>query len=181
MIFSHKHQWLLLLCHRPSRKQLQRTTWRFHTHIKLFVLHIHAYTPYLLSPSPLDSFYSTFPTNFPSIYPTRLFWNNMCVCTAQTSEVWEDVSRERNGESDGYLPEVLAWSRGELKQYENERWEKVELEEKRGQDYQEHEMRMWGILARMFQPSHRNYTGAYNFDDHDFMLTITLHSNTTKH
>ena len=67
------------------------------------------------------------------------------------------------------------------KQYENERWEKeVELEEKKRQDYQEHEMRMLGVLARMFQPSHRNYTGAYNFDDHDFHA-ITLHSNTTKY
>ena len=48
---------------------------------------------------------------------------------------------------------------------ENERREEVELEEKRRQDYQEHEMRMLGVLARMFQPSHRNYTGAYNFDN----------------
>lgn len=55
------------------------------------------------------------------------------------------------------------------KQYEDERWEKeVELEEKRRQDYQEHEMRMLGVLARMFQPSHRNYTGTYNYDDDDF-------------
>ena len=63
------------------------------------------------------------------------------------------------------------------KQYEDERWKKeVELEEKRKEDYQQHELRMMGMLASMFQSSPQNYPrpGLYNYNDEDFQADYTL-------
>ena len=51
----------------------------------------------------------------------------------------------------------------QFKKYEEERWKKeVELEEKRRQEYQQHEMRMMGMIARMFQG-----TGMFDEDSYN--------------
>ena len=53
------------------------------------------------------------------------------------------------------------------KQYEDERWQKeVELEEKRRQEDQQHEIRLMGMMASMFQRSHHNYS--FNYEDTDY-------------
>ena len=53
------------------------------------------------------------------------------------------------------------------KQYEDEQWQKeVELEEKRRQEDQQHEIRLMGMMASMFQRSHHNYL--FNYEDTDY-------------
>ena len=54
-----------------------------------------------------------------------------------------------------------------FKEYEEERWKKeLEMEERRRQQYQEHEIRMMEMLGQIIQQiNHYGYTGQYNYED----------------
>ena len=69
---------------------------------------------------------------------------------------------------DGFLKYQLE-AEERFKEYEEEWWKKeVELEDKRQQEYQQHEMRMMAMIARMFErnTSHPNYSFNYEHDNY---------------